>query len=145
MRLTLEEQAILEGVEGPGRALALKVVIEAGRLLGASNLIPITSSHIDDCIYYGDAGVHFVERLVELGAKATVPATLNVGALDLLHPELVQSVGYPASPGHRLYFNVVFGRGQGASDLRFLPSWFSFPITFIRITALPFLRLVAMR
>ena len=70
MRLTLEEQAILEGIEGPGKALALKIVVEAGQLLGAEVLIPITSSHIDGCIYYGDAGVHFVERLVELGAKA---------------------------------------------------------------------------
>ena len=102
MRLTLEEQAILEGVDGSGKALALKIVVEAGRFLGASDLIPITSSHIDGCIYYGDAGVHFVERLVELGAKASVPATLNVGALDLLHPELVRSDAYHHEMSKRL-------------------------------------------
>ena len=90
MRLTLEEQAIAEGAEGPASALALRVVVETARILGAKRLVPVVSAHIDGCLYHGDAGVHFAERLVELGAKVAVPASLNVGALDLLHPELVQ-------------------------------------------------------
>ncbi len=90
MQLTLEEQAIAEGAKGPAPAMALRVVIETAGILGAEQLVPIVSAHIDGCLYHGDAGVHFAERLVELGAKVAVPASLNVGALDLLHPELVR-------------------------------------------------------
>ena len=71
--------------------LALRVVAEAARLLGAERLIPITSAHIDGCLYHGDAGVAFAERLVEGGGRVAVPTTLNVGALDLLHPDRVQT------------------------------------------------------
>jgi hypothetical protein len=60
-----------------------------GRLLGADRLIPIASAHIDGCLYHGDSGVHFAERLVAGGGKVAVPTTLNVGALDLLHPNRV--------------------------------------------------------
>jgi predicted aconitase len=90
MRLTLEEQAIAEGAEGPASAMALRVVVDTARILGAERLVPVVSAHIDGCLYHGDAGVFFAERLVELGAKVAVPASLNVGALDLLHPELVR-------------------------------------------------------
>jgi len=52
--------------------------------------VPVTSSHVDGCLYHGDSGVHFAERLVELGGHVAVPSTLNVGALDLLHPGRVR-------------------------------------------------------
>ena len=57
-------------------------------VLGADSLIPITRAHVDSCLYHGEATVDFVERLIDGGAQVTVPTTLNVGALDLLHPEL---------------------------------------------------------
>jgi predicted aconitase len=49
------------------------------------NLLDIASAHIDGCLYHGPAGTFFAERLAALGGKVRVPATLNVGALDLLH------------------------------------------------------------
>lgn len=90
MLLDEEEQAILAGETGDGAAMALRIVVETGRLLGADRLIPVTSAHIDGCLYHGDSGVLFAERLVELGATVKVKATLNVGALDLLHPRRVR-------------------------------------------------------
>jgi predicted aconitase len=94
--LTLEEQETLEESKGPAEALALRIVVDTAKLLGADRLVPIESAHIDGCLYHGDAGVAFAERLVGLGARAAVPATLNVGALDLMHPELVRG-----DPHHR--------------------------------------------
>jgi predicted aconitase len=85
MWLDQQEQSILAGANGAGAAMAMRIVTEAGRLLGAERLIPIVSAHIDGCLYHGDAGVAFAERLVDLDAKTAVPATLNVGALDLMH------------------------------------------------------------
>lgn len=88
--LTAEEQAIAGGRDGPGRGMALRILAESARLLGAERLIPIASSHIDGCLYHGDSGVVFAEKLVEGGAGVTVPTTLNVGALDLLRPQQVR-------------------------------------------------------
>jgi predicted aconitase len=83
MRLTPQEQAIAEGAKGPGVAMAMRIVAETGRLNGASHLIPVASAHIDGALYHGDSGTLFAERLVELGSSVQIPATLNVGALDL--------------------------------------------------------------
>jgi len=54
-------------------------------MLGADALLDIASAHIDGCLYHGPAGALFAERLAALGCRVRVPATLNVGALDLLH------------------------------------------------------------
>lgn len=54
--------------------------------MGAASLVPVESAHLDGCLYHGDSGVHFAERMIGLGGKVAVPTTLNVGALDLLHP-----------------------------------------------------------
>jgi predicted aconitase len=69
----------------------MRVVVEMGELLGAPRLIEITSAHIDGCLYHGDGGVEFAQRLVEDGARVAVPTTLNVGALDLLNPSRVNA------------------------------------------------------
>jgi predicted aconitase len=66
----------------------MRLVVRAAEALGAERLIPITRAHVDSCLYHGEATVDFVERLIAGGAQVTVPTTLNVGALDLLHPEL---------------------------------------------------------
>jgi predicted aconitase len=91
LQLTEEERALAEGARGPAAAMALRIVAEMGRLLGAERLIPVASAHIDGALYHGDSGVHFAERLVERGAKVAIPASLNVGGLDLLKPDTVKA------------------------------------------------------
>jgi predicted aconitase len=66
----------------------MRLVVRAAEALGAAALIPISRAHVDSCLYHGEATVDFVERLVDGRARVAVPTTLNVGALDLLHPEL---------------------------------------------------------
>ena len=81
--LSAEEHALATGALGEGAAMAMRIVAESARLLGAPRLIPIASAHIDGALYHGDSGTLFAERLVERGAKVAVRSTLNVGALDL--------------------------------------------------------------
>jgi predicted aconitase len=92
---------MLEGRRGPAAAMAMRIVTEAARMLGAADLVDIASAHIDGCLYHGDSGTHFVERLTELGGHIAVPATLNVGALDLLHPNLVRLEAHRAEMARR--------------------------------------------
>lgn len=74
--------------------LAMRIVVRMAGILGARELVEIASAHIDGCLYHGDGGVEFGERLVELGGRVAVPATLNVGALDLLNPARVRAHGH---------------------------------------------------
>jgi len=71
-----------------GAALAMRLVVRAADVLQAERLIPIRAAHVDSCLYHGQATLDFVDRLVDGGAAVRVPTTLNVGAVDLLHPEL---------------------------------------------------------
>lgn len=81
------ERSILAGANGtPGDRMAMEIVAEAARILGAKSLVPIVSSHIDGCLYHGDSGTLFCEKLANEGACVKVPATTNVGALNLLNP-----------------------------------------------------------
>ena len=84
LTLTDEERSIAAGDHGEGAAMAMRIVAESARLLGAPRLIPIASAHIDGALYHGDSGTLFAERLVEGGARVVVRSTLNVGALDLM-------------------------------------------------------------
>jgi predicted aconitase len=86
VELTAEEQSLANGDAGDAVAMAMRIVVEMGKIMGAPRLGPITSAHIDGCLYHGDGGVEFAEKLVEGGAQVRVPTTLNVGALDLLNP-----------------------------------------------------------
>ena len=83
VHLNGEEKAIAAGRDGDGAAMAMRLVAETARLMGAPRLIPVASAHIDGALYHGDSGTLFAERLVEGGARVSVPSTLNVGALDL--------------------------------------------------------------
>lgn len=66
----------------------MRLVLRAAEVAGAARLIGITRAHVDSCLYHGEATLDFANRLVDGGAKVRVPTTLNVGAVDLLHPEL---------------------------------------------------------
>jgi predicted aconitase len=88
--LTDEERAMAAGSRGPAVAMAARILGETAAMLGAERLVAVTSSHVDGCLYHGDSGVHFAERLAGDGGRVAVPTTLNVGALDLLHPGRVQ-------------------------------------------------------
>src|SRR5690606_9881859 len=63
--------------------MAMRIVAETARLMGAPRLIPVASAHIDGALYHGDSGTLFAEKLVEGGAKVKVRSTLNVGSIDL--------------------------------------------------------------
>ncbi len=90
------------GARGPAIAMASRILAETARILGAPRLVPVTSSHVDGCLYHGDSGVHFAERLAADGGKVAVPTTLNVGALDLLHPGRVHFDAARAAMARRL-------------------------------------------
>ena len=79
---------LLGGAHGPAAALAMRILVRCAALLEAPSFIDIESAHIDGCLYHGRASLDFVDRMVADGGRVVVPTTLNVGSLDLIHPEL---------------------------------------------------------
>ncbi|MDR5816214.1 MULTISPECIES: aconitase X catalytic domain-containing protein [unclassified Caballeronia] len=102
LTLSPRDRAMLNGDFGAGVALAMRIVAATARVMDARALIDITSAHIDGCLYHGAASLDFVERFVASGAKVSVPTTLNVGSLDLIHPELFRGDAELARAGTRL-------------------------------------------
>lgn len=101
LTLTSDERAMLGGEAAGANAMAMRILVSAAELLGAEELVPVTSAHIDGCLHHGDGGVEFAERLVAGGGRVAVPTTLNVGALDLLHPENVRADAHKADMARR--------------------------------------------
>jgi len=101
---------MLAGGEGDGAQLALEIVTEFGEAVGARRLMPITRAHIDSCLYQGQSGLDFADRLVAGKAKVRVPSTLNVGAVDLLHPELNRG-DLPSIENGRRLMNAYLAMG----------------------------------
>lgn len=87
VELTERDRAMLAGELGEAAAVAMRILITMAGVYGADRLLDIEGAHIDGCLYHGDSGVDFAELLVAGGARVRVPTTLNVGGLDLLHPE----------------------------------------------------------
>ena len=105
VELSDQERAVASAAHpggSAGAAMAMRIVAESARLLGAPRLIPIASGHIDGCLYHGDSGTLFAERLVADGARVSIPATLNVGALDLIRAKNVRLDGAPRAMALRL-------------------------------------------
>ncbi|WP_306715849.1 aconitase X [Burkholderia dolosa] len=88
LQLSERDDAMMRGAFGAGVARAMRIVARTADVMSAPHLIDIASAHIDGCLYHGRTSVDFVEYFVDTGAKVAVPTTLNVGSLDLIHPEL---------------------------------------------------------
>jgi len=80
----------------------MRLVVRGAEVTGASRLIDVTRAHVDSCLYHGEASLDFVRRLVEGHARVSIPTTLNVGAVDLLHPELYRGDPRRAERGRLL-------------------------------------------
>ncbi|MBP6017331.1 MAG: DUF521 domain-containing protein [Candidatus Promineofilum sp.] len=104
--LTERDEALLAGEMGAAAQMAMRILVTMAGVYGAERLLDIESAHIDGCLYHGYSGLEFAERLAAGGAQVVVPTTLNVGAMDLIHPEVFQGteqVGQWASRMMRAY------------------------------------------
>jgi predicted aconitase len=88
IEFTDRDRALLQGSQGGAAALAMRILVRSAALMGAERLLDITGAHIDGCLYHGQASLDFAERMVREGGSVVVPTTLNVGSMDLIHPEL---------------------------------------------------------
>ncbi len=102
LNLTQKDNAMLAGEMGAAVQMAMRILTTMARVYGAERLLDIEAAHIDGCLYHGDSGIEFAQRLVDGGAQVCVPTTLNVGAIDLLHPDQFQGTAVQAQRAAQL-------------------------------------------
>ena len=103
------------GDHGPAVKMAMSILVRMAEVSGAKELLDITGAHIDSTIYIGDAGLEFAERLASLGARVSVPTTLNVSGLDEHH---WQEWAVPAEWARQARRQMVAYQSMGT-----IPTW----------------------
>ena len=100
--LSAFDESLLRGSHGEAAAFAMRLLIKFAEAVEAPRFLDIEAAHVDGCLYLGRASLDFVERLVALNGRVRVPTTLNVGSVDLLHPELFRGDPQVGAAGKRL-------------------------------------------
>ena len=92
MRLTQEQQDMLDGKYGKGTAYAMKIQVAIGESFGAERMVPITRAHV--ALSNQEADLWFAEKLLNAGARCRVAPTVNPGfclsffqSRDMVSPE----------------------------------------------------------
>jgi len=76
------DRRFLAGEFGEAAKTAMGIIIRAAQFEGADRLIDVDMAHIDGCFYHGPASLQVARKLLELGARTRVPATMNAICAD---------------------------------------------------------------
>ncbi len=90
MTLSDEDQAFLDGTHGIAAQMAMEILCLMAISQHATALISVTRGHIDGCILAHDANLIFAEKMQEIGAKITIPTTINAISVDRENWQLQQ-------------------------------------------------------
>jgi predicted aconitase len=84
MKLTKEEQRMLDGEQGYAVRKSMEILVALGDIYGAESLIKVGSVQVAGVSYHnlGDAGLEFLNELAKDG-KVKVLTTLNPAGMDL--------------------------------------------------------------
>lgn len=88
VQLDEQEQRWLSGADGKAMQLAMRLIVAAAEVSGATRFVPIEMAHINSCHYSGPLSLHFAEFLVAEGAKLAVPTHTNASLISCSSPEL---------------------------------------------------------
>ena len=91
MDIDSDDRELLAGARGPAMKLAMEIVMQAGRIMGAERLQPVTFAHLDACFYNGQAHIDFAQFCLDHRATFAVPTWGNNGVVSLTHPELYRN------------------------------------------------------
>lgn len=95
MRLTDEEQAMLNGERGAGVRQALELQLAVGRFYDAERLVPVTNAHMmGDIEVMGDGGLEHLRALSASGARCRVDISTNARCFDF---DWVERLGQDAA------------------------------------------------
>lgn len=84
MQLTNEQQAMLNGESGEASRQSMEILVALGKIYGARNMVPITSSQVAGVSYktIGEAGLEYLQDFATAGARVRIPTFLNPAGMD---------------------------------------------------------------
>jgi len=95
MKLTQEQQDMLDGKYGKGTAYAMKIQVAIGECFDAPRMVPITRAHV--ALSNQEADLWFCEKLLSEGAHCRIAPTVNPGFCldyftkrDMVAPEFAE-------------------------------------------------------
>ncbi len=115
LHLTDYDRALAGGDLGPAARMAMSILVRMAEVYGAAEMMDITQAHIDSTIYIGEAGLEYAERLAALGARVSVPTTLNVSGVDEHH---WREWAVPADWAAKAHRQMLAYQGMGCQ-----PTW----------------------
>lgn len=80
--LSESDKARLKGEAGPAARMAMEIICLMAAAAGTRTLTDVTRGHIDGCILSHSANLIFAEKLADLGARVSVPTTINAISVD---------------------------------------------------------------
>ena len=89
MKLTAEEQKMLDGQYGKSVRKSMEILTSLGDIYGAERMIPVKSVHMpgSSIVVAGEAATSFVEQMGENETRFAAFTTLNTGAMDMDRPQ----------------------------------------------------------
>ena len=103
MRLTAEEQDMLDGKHGEAVREAIAYQLEVARFWGAERFVPITNAHMmGDIEVMGDAGLGYLKRACEHKTRCSVPITTNARCMDFAYVEKLGQDAGEAKKEHQI-------------------------------------------
>lgn len=82
VKLSSMDKQLLEGKFGTASQVAIRLVLQMAKLLGAPELMDVAQVHVDGCIYTGPGTLRFAEKLRDWGGRVQVPTSLNSISID---------------------------------------------------------------
>jgi predicted aconitase len=83
LKLTADEQEMLDGRRGEAVREAIAYQLEVGKFWDAERFVPVTNAHMmGDIEVMGDAGLNYLKDVCERHARCTVPITTNARCMD---------------------------------------------------------------
>ncbi|UXX83603.1 cis-3-hydroxy-L-proline dehydratase [Roseovarius pelagicus] len=82
LSLSENDQKMLSGQGGDAQKIAMEVLCLMAAAQGATRLIDVSRAHIDGCILAHDANLDFAEKMHHMGARTTIPTTINAISVD---------------------------------------------------------------
>jgi predicted aconitase/predicted aconitase with swiveling domain len=82
LRLSPEEQAMLEGTEGKAAQIAMKILCAMAAAQDAEDFVKVSQVHIDGCLYASPSLLAFAEVFAGMHAKVRVPTSMNAISVD---------------------------------------------------------------
>ncbi len=83
MKLSDNDKGMLGGEMGPAPAMAMRILVQLGEVMGAEEMLDVEQVHVDGCIYESEAHLDFAEKMAGLNGRVILPTSLNATSLDL--------------------------------------------------------------